>query len=182
MCAAFTSGVAAEDPVEKIAPGWFEFRSAEGHFQVELPLNPTLHRESTSTLMGDVAETHHRLEFGGARIGVEVHQLPGMAASLVPSSLILDRTRAGVIADMDGREVEGREITHQGFPARDFTYAVAEPKGFERALVVLVDSRVYVMTGLTPENPAEHPVVNRVFRSFIVWSTDDAHPTASPAE
>ena len=181
VIAASASAVAAEPEIAGAKHEWFEFRSEEGRFQVELPVEPKSHRESRSTMLGKVAETHHRLEFRGARIGIEVHELPGMAATIIPGSLILDRTRAGIVADMNGREVAARELTHQGYPARDFTYAVDEPEGFERALVVLVGSRVYVMTGLTSENPAEHPVVNRVFRSFIVWSTDDTQPTASPS-
>lgn len=162
---------------------WQVFASAEGRFRVELPETPRVERSQRSTMLGAVEETRYVLRFGEdetVALAVEVHDIPRLAARIVPAATILEQTRRGVLRDMEAEQIEASEVTIQGFPARDFTYRIPTseadlslapdaPSLYERAIAVLVESRIYLLTALAPGSPDAHPGIARFFASFRFW-------------
>lgn len=167
---ASAAGLAPSAPGPEAAGHWSVFESEAGRFRVELPGEPRLERSERSTLLGAVTAEKYILRLGEVVVVVETHDIPRLAARIVPTRVILDQTRSGVLEDMRARMVTSSEITLQGYPARDFTYRVASrPPQLERAIVVLVGSRIYLVTGLAPESPGERPDLARFFGSFRFW-------------
>lgn len=104
------------------------------------------------------------------QVAVETHDFPAFAASLVPAATILERTHSGVLDDMRARQIESHPLKIQDRPALDFSYEVpGEPPHVERALAVLVHSRIYLVTAMTDDSPGDHPVVRRFLESFHFW-------------
>lgn len=163
-------------------PRWQVFASEEGRFQVELPEPPRVESRRHSTLFGAVEETKFVLHLGDdVVVAVEVHDIPRLAARIVPASTILERARRGVLEDMDAEQVEASEVTLQGFPGRDFTYRVPadaslETARYERALAVLVGSRLYLVTALAPGSPGARPEIAHFFASFRFWRKGSPPP------
>jgi len=120
------------------------------------------------------------VQSGDLQLAIEVRDLPTLARTLVPAELILDETRESVAADMDAVEIRGSEVTHQGFPARDFVYRIpGDPPDFERALAVLVGGRLYLVTGRTPRRDARSRAIERFFTSFRITPGTGSGATAS---
>jgi hypothetical protein len=159
---------------------WSAFRSETGRFLVELPAAPEVHTESSITFFGAVRHTKYTLRVENALVAVEVHEFPAVAATLLPSHAILEHTRRGVLEDTHSRQIESHARTVQEMPALDFTYEMpGTPTRRERALAVLVDHRVYLVTGMTEGSPGSHPEIGRFFESFRFWqdgSTASAQP------
>lgn len=172
------SGAGGGESQASAAEGsWRVFTSRDGRFRVELPGEPQLDRSQRSTLLGAVEETKYTLRFGEALVAVEVHDIPRLAARMLPASSILDRVRAGVVSDMQAELVDSRDTTLQGHEARDFSYRISgESPLVERALVALVGNRIYLVTGMAPDSPGAHPEIARFFASFRFWASGDRPP------
>jgi len=161
--------------------GWHTFASESGRFQVDLPADPVVRPdEGRFTLLGPVSGEIYAVQAGDLQLAIEVRDLPTLARALVPDELILDETRESVVADMDAVELRGGETTHQGFPAREFVYRIpGDPPDFERALAVLVEGRLYVVTGRTPRRDARSREIERFFDSFRIARERESGATAS---
>jgi hypothetical protein len=159
-----------------MAEDWVPFSPPDGGFSVELPGTPRTERDAHLTPLGSVRETKHWLRVDGAELSVETHDIPILAAAMMSDAMLLDRARDGVIENEGGTPLASRDVTFQGAPAREFTYRYpGEPARLERALTVLVGSRIYLLTG-TGANPVAHPGVRRFFDSFGLATADDAPP------
>jgi len=151
------------------AAEWSVFAPPDGRFTVELPGAPAVERDSHWTPVGSVTMTKYWRRVGDALLAVELHDLPPVAAALVSDDRILDQAREGVLRDTGGALLEGRALEVQGSPARDFTYQLpGSARLSEHALAVLVDGRLYILTGLA-RAPASDPAVARFFGSFRCW-------------
>jgi hypothetical protein len=156
---------------------WSVFESEAGRFRVELPGEPRLEQSERSTLLGAVSEARYILRLGDIAVVVETHDIPRIATRIVPTRTILDRTRSGVLEDMEAQLVASSEIALQGYPARDFTYRLpSDPPQLERAIAVLVGNRIYLVTGVAPEAPGARPDIARFFASFRFWPEDTPPP------
>ena len=161
--AALLAGAAAR------AGEWATFAPRDGRFSVEMPGAPAVERDSHWTPVGSVTMTKYWRRVGDALLAVELHDLPPVAAALVSDDRVLDQAREGVIRDTGGTLLEGRALEVQGSPARDFTYQLpGSARLSEHALAVLVDGRLYILTGLA-RAPASDPAVARFFGSFRCW-------------
>src|SRR5262245_50125039 len=167
---------AAEAPAE-----WSVFAPEGERFAVELPGKPAVERDSHWTPVGSVAMTKYWLRAGDALRAVELHDTPAVAAALVSDDRILDQARDSLLRDVHGTLIEGRVLEFQGEPARDFRYRLPGPARLEeRVLAVLVDTRLYLITGMA-RAPASDPEVARWFASFRCWRNGapaSATPTA----
>jgi hypothetical protein len=87
---------------------------------------------------------------------------------LLTSDAILDRARAGFLEDVGGRVIDSRSTTRSGFPAREIHYTRPDPSSpEERALMVLVERRLYIVIATEPGPPEASAA--RILRSFEVW-------------
>jgi hypothetical protein len=151
------------------ASGWPVFAPADGRFAVELPGQPVIERDSHWTPVGSVVMTKYWLRVGDSLLAVEMHDIPPVASALVSDDRILDGAREGVLHDVSGTQIEGKSLTYQGAPARDFRYRLpGEARLEERVLAVLVERRLYLVTGMA-RAPESDPDVARFFASFRCW-------------
>jgi hypothetical protein len=148
---------------------WPVFAPADGRFAVELPSQPVVERDSHWTPVGSVVMTKYWLRFGDSLLAIEMHDIPPVASALISDDTILDGARNGVLHDVSGTQIEGKSLTYQGAPARDFRYRLpGQARLQERVLAVLVERRLYLVTGMARE-PATDPDVARFFASFRCW-------------
>ena len=171
--AALLAGAAAP------AGEWAEFAPEDGRFAVELPGAPAVERDSHWTPVGSVTMTKYWLRAGDVLLAVELHDIPAVAAALVSDDRILDQARDSLLQDVGGTLVEGRALEYQGSPARDFRYRLPGAAQLEeRVLAVLVDTRLYLITGMA-RAPASDPGVAHLFASFRCWSERGSAPAAA---
>jgi hypothetical protein len=157
---------------------WTAFAPDGGRFAVELPGAPAVEGDSHWTPVGSIAMTKYWLRAGDALLAVEVHDIPAVAAALVSDDRVLDEARDSLIRDMGGTLIEGRALALSGAPARDFRYRLpGKAKLEERVLAVLLDTRLFIVTGMA-RSPASDPEVGRFFASFRFWSEGQAPAAA----
>ena len=151
------------------ANDWSEFAPAGGRFAVALPGRPAVEYDATATPVGTVQMTKFWLRVGDALLAVEMHDLPPVASALLSDDMVLDQAREGLLDDVGGTQIESRSLDYRGAPARDFRYRVAGAGHLEeRVLAVLVDARLYLVTGMA-RAPQSDPDVERFFGSFRWW-------------
>lgn len=138
-----------------------------------MPAAPEVGIESSHTLFGAVEHAKYTLRFADVLVAVETHDFPAVAAALFSSDTILDQTRRGVLEDMHARQLDSQARVLDGMPALDFSYQVSgSPPRIERALAVLVGSRIYLVTGMAEQEPGRHPEIRRFFESFRFFEED----------
>jgi hypothetical protein len=151
------------------AAEWAAFTPRDGRFAVELPGSPAVERDSHWTPVGSVVMTKYWLRAGDALLAVELHDIPAVAATLVSDDRILDQARDSLVRDVRGTLIEARTLEFSGAPARDFRYRLpGQAQLEERVLAVLVDTRLYLITGMA-RAPASDPEVAHLFESFRCW-------------
>lgn len=147
------------------------FSSSGGRFRVALPAQPIVSRSSRRTFLGRIVETRYVAEVGDTRAIVELYDLPHVAAILLSEGAILDRALDGLLENAGGRRIAARDATHQSFPAREVTYEISDrPARMERALLVLVERRLYIALATWPSAEAPPTAAERLFESFEIWS------------
>ena len=155
---------------------WPVFAPDGGRFSVELPGTPAIERDSTWTPVGSVRMTKYWLRVGDALLAVELHEIPPVAASFISDDMILDQARDSLLRDVDGTLLESRALEFQGAPARDFVYRLpGRTQLGERVLAVLVERRLYLVTGMA-RAPSGDPQVARFLASFRCWREGEAAP------
>jgi hypothetical protein len=158
------------------ASDWPVFAPDGGRFSVALPGRPTLERDSTWTPVGSVRMTKYWLRVADALLAVELHDIPPVAASFISDDMILDQARDSLLRDVDGTLIESRAIEFAGAPARDFIYRLpGRAQLAERVLAVLVERRLYLVTGMA-RAPSADPQVARFLASFRCWREGEAAP------
>ncbi len=162
----------ALEAAEPAAPASREivFSPPEGRFRVVFPAEPVVSTASRRTFLGAVVETRYAVEIGDTSVAVELHDLPPLARLLLPAGAILGRARDRLVEGAGRRAVAARDAPHLGFPAREVTYDLSEqPARVEKALLVLVGSRLYIALATWPRASAIHSAAERLFETFEVW-------------
>jgi hypothetical protein len=120
-------------------------------FEVLLPGTPTVTHDSHSTYLGDVIGTRLESNVGVHRATLTHQDIPSIATTLMPDSIILDRAGDSVVEANKGRLSLDRSYEWQGFAAREMAYEVpGDPPRLTRARLVLVDSRIYMAIASWP--------------------------------
>jgi len=159
---------------------WAVFEPRDGRFAVEMPGAPAVERDSHWTPVGRIAMTKYWLRVGDALLAVELHDIPAVAAALVSDDRILDQARDSLLRDVRGTLIEGRVLEFSGAPARDFRYRLpGQAQLEERVLAVLVDTRLYLLTGMA-RAPVSDPGVEHLFASFRCWREGGSGPAGRP--
>jgi len=120
--------------------------------------------------------TKYWLRVGNALLAVELHEIPPVAASFISDDMILDQARDSLLRDVDGTLLESRALEFSGAPARDFVYRLpGRTQLAERVLAVLVERRLYLVTGMA-RAPSGDPQVARFLASFRCWREGEVAP------
>jgi hypothetical protein len=130
---------------------------------------------SRATLAGRVRTQEWRVEADGVELRVERHELPALASWLLPARALLERAQRDLVADEGGTLLRARESVFAGHAARELHYRVSAQGGRSgRALLVLVDARLWLVAALYTAEPAAAQQVERFFASFAL--TEPAGP------
>ena len=146
------------------------FRSDAGRFSIDFPAPSP----STRTLTGDKFlftdyNIRHTVEVGDAEFAVEIHDVPRAADALLPSRYILEKSKAGLLEDMEAREVNSRAIDREGHPGRAVAFEIPERSLTGNLLIVLAKNRLYLVTVLHPEQEDPPMSYTFFFESFEFW-------------
>ena len=149
---------------------WEPYRSEAGRFAVDLPGVPVLSRASHRTLAGRIESAEYLLDAGPLELRVEHHDVPALAGFFVSDRGLLERAERDLVEGEEARTLEAADSRRGGFPAREVRYRLDPADGREgRALLVLVEGRLYVVAALHPPGAAAEPDLARFFGSLEVW-------------
>jgi hypothetical protein len=159
----------ARAPADPLPSRWHAYESAPGRFRLLLPEAPRVTYSSEPTIVGPIHQARYALEVGTTRMQVEHHDLPRLATLILSSRAILGRAADGLVEDERARELERAELAWQGHPALVLRYEIpgVDPL-VERALLVLVERRLYIVLAAWPAEATEGEEVARLFGSFEV--------------
>jgi len=148
-------------------PAWRVFDSPEGRFRVSAPVEPELTTSSQSTFLGPIHQARYSFDLGEGQVVVEHHDLPRLATLLLPAGAILGRAQSSLLEDVGGRLLESREVSQQGYPAREVSYDVPGPPSVrERTLLILAGNRLYLVVASWPPRNDFALSISQLLRSF----------------
>lgn len=164
----FAAASAGAEPSVDAAPPWQAFAPEAGHFEVLLPGEPVESQESQLTPVGRIRGKTYWVDQGRRAFGVELRELPTLAIKLLSPSTIFDEVKESMLAEDGGRELEYQAITLNGVSGREIVYETHGGSILERARLMLIGRRLYIVAAARPEDAPDGPV-ERFFRSFKVW-------------
>jgi hypothetical protein len=171
ICAPALGRADDRDESVPLPSGWRTFKSPEGRFSAPFPSEPVATTSTHRTLLGPIHGALYAADLGDLRVSVELHDLPRLAAFLLSTDTILERARKGLLEGVGGRAIDERSVVHRGYPARETRYALTDPpSAIERALLVLVENRLYIAIATWSEPAPSDAPLARFFESFEVWA------------
>jgi hypothetical protein len=147
---------------------WHELRAEAEGFSVELPGRPEFLSKTIPTFLGIVKESAYRTPFDGGLFSVELHELPGLTR-FAPARVVLERAGNEVLQDRGGEELSSRSVRAGDHPGRVLTFRSPD-SGFaiEEAHLVLVGSRLFLLTAGLAKEGGDRSALDRFFGSFRI--------------
>ncbi len=158
--------------------GWVTFTASDGSFSVRLPEEPKIEEQVVPTEAGDIQISMYLVEDNNSAIILSHNEFPAAITEAIAAgdeTLIqgmLDGGRDGAVSNVAGTLQEEKQITIDGFPGREFTFAIdssASPTGKAItgiARVILTNDRLYQLISLTAADETNPPLVQAFFDSF----------------
>lgn len=151
------------------------FVSREGRFLVAFPAPPQGAQSARDTWAGRMEEGSFEVERQALRLRVEFHDVPGLATRVLPSGVILDLARQGVLDDMHAHEESVERTSLRGHPGLALRYTpAARPGSTEEARIFLVGSRLYVAFARADLAGEDRALAERFLTSFDAWEPGEA--------
>jgi hypothetical protein len=115
------------------------------------------------TVVGKVHTQRYQVRHLDAEFTVEINDLPGVAAFL------LSDAADGLLDDIEARELASSPVTRQGYPGRRVRYEILGGRHWvEEALLLLADTRLYIVMAGHRRATGEAPPTARFFESFEI--------------
>ncbi len=178
-------GAVAVIPVSAIGqPGpTAAFVSSEGRFAADFPGDPMPGRAVRDTWAGRMDEGSYELEDRGLRLRVEFHDVPRVAALMLPRSVILDLAKDSLLEDMEARKPSVEKTSLRGHPGLALRYEPGSRPGVvEEAHIFLVGGRLYVAFASAQDLEQQREMAARFLASFDAWESGGAVAAASSDE
>jgi len=151
------------------------FVSREGRFAADFPADPVPGRAGRDTWAGHMEEGSFELEGGGLRLRVEFHDVPRMAAMMLPRSVILDLAKDSLLSDVNARNASTTKASLHGHPGLALRYEPGNRPGVvEEARIFLVGGRLYVAFAGAQDVEAQRETAARFLASFDAWEPGDS--------
>jgi hypothetical protein len=133
-------------------PQWPEFTSKEGRFSVLMPDKPTEHIDDESGI------AYHRfmVDQQDSSYSISYADLPPIIASMDPDEF-MNTANLLVIQALDGKLLEAKSISLQGFPGKEMKVEVPSGPGYAWVRVYLVKSKQYNLLFLTEQDHTTLP-------------------------
>jgi hypothetical protein len=144
-----------------IAPGWVTYSSARGRFSILMPSEPTVQEQPVDTANGKLMNYVFLSQKGAAAFAISYADYPQNDAD--PQG-VLDRVREGAVNGIKGTLVSGKNITHKGYPGREFQASTQGALYTSR--IFLVKDRLYQMVVVAPATQLSATEINRFLTSF----------------
>ena len=147
----------------QLPAGWVNYSSTAGRFSIHMPAQPQVQETPVDTAAGKLIN-HLFLAFKGkAAFAISYADYPSNAAN--PQE-VLNSVREGAVKGIKGTLISGKEITHKGYPGREFK--ASTQGGVYTSRIFLVNARLYQMVVVVPTAEAgSHAAdVNRFLNSF----------------
>jgi hypothetical protein len=148
---------------------WRLYESQRGRFRIFFPGEPLVTHAAHRTVVGKVHTQRYQVRHLDAEFTVEINDLPGVAAFLLSDAAILDRAADGLLDDIEARELASSPVTRQGYPGRRVRYEILGGRHWvEEALLLLADTRLYIVMAGHRRETGEVPPTARFFESFEI--------------
>ncbi len=155
------------------------FVSREGRFAAAFPDTPVQESSGRSTWAGRMEAGSYELEGGGLRLRVEFHDVPKMAAAILPPQVLLDLAKDSLVEDVRASDVESAPVTLHAHPGVSLRYRHGDHPGvIEEARIFLVGARLYVTFARADEPGEKEALASRFLASFDAWEPRDAVASA----
>lgn len=149
-------------------PGWIDYNSAEGRYNVSLPAEPKLSTQESAT-----AEGQKFLQYLAMAQEPNAVYLIGYFDHVAGTTFSADRARDGMVAAVKGTVVNERTISLGGYSGREMKVGT---KSGETEYIILVKfydtgNRVYVQQVMYPkanEGEAVNTKAAKYFDSFKI--------------
>ena len=149
---------------EKKTSDWKEFASKEGRFKVLMPSEPTHRENETESDFGKGTLIMETVEHSGGMFGANYCDYPAEIKKHSPDR-VLDSSRDGCVANLDGKLVSEKKIKLGEHPGRDIQVEV-DGKHIFRARVYLVGQRLYQVVVFGPKELATSKDAEKFLKSF----------------
>jgi len=149
---------------EKKSPDWKEFTSKEGRFKVLMPDTPKQRENETESDFGKATLIMETVEHAGGMFGANYCDYPADIKKL-SADRVLDSSRDGCVANLDGKLLSDKKIKLGGHPGRDIQVEV-DGKHIFRARVYLVEQRLYQVVVFGPKDLATSKDALKFLDSF----------------
>lgn len=141
-------------PPPATSDAWLAFASERWDFTAEFPAAPASEVISLPTAAGALEMHMFASELGGWAYMISV--LDGPEGKPVAPGKVLDGARDGAVANIRGKLLAEKQLTHAGLPARRIEIVATPPEGEQRlvGLLVLHERRLYQALVVAP-SPAK---------------------------
>lgn len=147
-----------------IAPptgGWFRHNSTDGRFSVLMPVAPQVSSKPVDTAAGQLINHVALAQTASSAYAVSYADYPENSAD--PQE-VLDSVRSGAINGIKGTLISGKNITHKGYPGREFQASTEGALYTSR--IYLVNNRLYQMVVVVPATLAKPADISKFLTSF----------------
>ncbi|MBD0325596.1 MAG: hypothetical protein ICV68_04155 [Pyrinomonadaceae bacterium] len=148
-------------PITQPTGGWIKYTSNEGRFSVLMPVQPKVSSQPVDTAAGKLINNVVLSQTTTAAYAVSYADYPQNNAD---PQTVLDSVRSGAINGIKGTLISGKNITHKGFPGREFQASTEGALYTSR--IFLVNNRLYQMVVVAPANQSSATDVNKFLTSF----------------
>ena len=147
------------------AQAW-EVKTYDNHFVVDFPGEPQQSQETVQTPAGPMIVRTISLATAEGVYAVQYYELPAKLINDTGTDRLLDKTRDGTVARVNGRLVTEVVTTLEGFPGRAFLAVLPDQRTHLTARTYLVGSRAYLVLASGSLEVLAQPACRRFFHSF----------------
>ncbi len=168
LIADFAAGFPQGKPGPVGPAPWRKFSSAEGRFNILMPVAPKVSSREAEGPAGKL--TLHVYDASNSRgyFAVTYADYPGAARDPAHAEQVLDGVRTGVLRGVKGELISEKKISLKGHPGREFK-ASGKVQGIDVVFtwrIYLVGQRLYQLAVGAQAKDAAHPDVAKFLTSF----------------
>lgn len=138
---------------------WQTFTSEEGRFTVAMPKPPVKTQTQQQSFIGTVTNQIFTADAGKSKYTVDSSVIPHFAIHFAGHDRIYDHAKGALLKQTFGKPTSYTDVTVRGTKGKRLVYDTPPAPGFPSmrgdAILVLVDTRLYVVDAVLPETEAD---------------------------
>lgn len=140
---------------------WIKYSSEAGRFSILMPVQPKVQEQPVKTAAGELTNHVFLALKGSAAFAISYADYPQNDAD---PQKVLDNVRQGAITGIKGTLISGSNITHKGYPGREFQASTEGALYTSR--IFLVNNRLYQMVVVAPAGSLTTAEISKYLTSF----------------